>query len=228
MPRSSDAAIRYRRLAITGVLVALVAFLAQSVLYVTDVYAFDRSIVLFDLEEGGLVTWASSSAAFAVAFLALFLSAVDVQHRAALILLACTVGFISFDDAAFVHERVALRMAAELGLDVTYVQVIWPVLYLPLLVAVAVLLLRLAEDTRPAHRLVVVGLLALATAVALELMSVALDRAGFGPDSWPRVLEITAEEGLELVGWVLVATGAAIRMLALVEGRDGMAEVTGP
>jgi len=228
VPRSSDAASRYRRLAITGVLVALAAFLIQSVLYVTDVYAFDRSIVLFDLEEGGLVTWATSSAAFAVAFLALFLSAVDTQHRTALILLACTVGFISFDDAAFVHERVALRIAAELRLDVTYVQVIWPVLYLPLLVAVAVLLLQLADDTWLVHRLVVAGLLALATAVALEVVSVALDRAGFDADSWPRVLEITAEEGLELVGWILVATGAAIRMLAVVEGRDETAEVTSP
>lgn len=219
MPRKGDASL-HGDLVTAGVVIAAVAFAALTGLYLADVYVFDRSLAALDLEEGALVTWATSSAAFAVAFVAFLLSFFDATQRVRLAVITCIVAFVSFDDAAVVHERVAQRVAVELELADTYVQVIWPLLYLPLLATAAALLLRFAHETPVAHRLVVAGLLALVAAVGLEIVSVALDRADFGPDSLPRVLEVAVEEGLEVVGWILVATGATIRLLALVERRQ--------
>ena len=202
-----------------GVGIALLAFAIQSALYTVNVYAFDRSIVLFDLEEGGLVTWASSSAAFAVGLIALLLSFIDEPQRLRGKAIAAAAAFISFDDAVLVHERAAFRIAEQLELSDTYVQLIWPTLYFPFLVAVAVLLFQLARNTRTAHRLIVAGLVALMAAIAMEVAGLALDRTDAGARGWARTLEITLEEGAELLGWILIATGAAVRLLML-QSRD--------
>jgi len=205
------------RLITTGVVIAVVAVTVQSLLYLVNVYGFDRSIRTFDLEEGELVTWATSSAAFAVGLLALLLSFLDPAQRIRGVAIAAGAAFVSFDDVAALHEQFAFRITGAFDLADTYVQVVWPTLYFPLLVALAVLLLQMAQDTPPAQRLVVAGLLALGVAVGLEVAGLALDRAGAGSESWPRTVEVTLEEGVELAGWILIATGAAVRLLVLAD-----------
>ena len=210
-----------RHLVATGLILAGAAVVLQTCLYVLNVYGLNRAVDLFDLEEGGLVTWVTSSTTFSAAVLVLILGLIDPARKHRTTALAAGLAFISFDDAVFLHERIASRIAAELDVSDSYIQVIWPLLYLPLLATIAVLLLGLARNTRPAHRLVVAGLAILAGAVALEVASHALSRADVESDSWLWVLEISLEEGAELVGWVLIAIGAAIRLVAVAETPGG-------
>jgi hypothetical protein len=185
-------------------------------------------VALFDFEEGGLMTWASSCATFAVAALALLLSVVDPEQRIRGAAVAAGAAFVSFDDAAFIHERISFRLADELEISSSYVQLIWPVLYLPLLVVLAALLMRLARATREAHRFVVLGLTLLGAAVVLEVVWHAIVRAGYEEGSAPWVLEVVIEESAELVGWILIATGAALRLVACLGEQATLPEADPP
>jgi len=202
-----------RLAALIGVLLAGIGVAMQSALYLVDMYVLDRSVELFDLEEGAIVTWAASSAAFAVAVVAALLARLDERVKVG-------AAFLSFDDATYLHERIALGITAALDASDTYVQLVWPSLYFPLLAVVAVCLLRIATDTATAHRLVVAGLALLTSAVVLEVAALALERAGV--DSWPSTVEVVMEEGVELAGWVLIATGVAVRLLAVAQRRDAL------
>lgn len=215
-----------RHMVATGLILAGGAVVLQTSLYALNVYGLNRTVHMFDLEEGGLVTWATSSTTFSSAVLVLILGLIDPAQKLRGPALAAGLAFISFDDAVFLHERIAYRIVAELDVSEAYVQVIWPVLYLPLLVAIAVLLLGLARDTQPAHRLVVAGLAILVGAVTLEVAGHALSQAGVQANSWPWVLATSLEEGAELVGWILIAIGAAIRLVAVAKETPGDAVPT--
>jgi hypothetical protein len=204
-----------RRFVTTGVVLAVATVALQSALYLVHVYALDRGTQMFDLEEGGLVTWLSSSATFAAGLVAFLLSYVDGSQRIRGPALALAIGFLSFDDANFLHERISFRIQEAIDVSDTYLLVIWPMLYFPLLVAVAVLLLQVARETHVAQRLVSIGLLMLVAAVGMEVAGVALDKAGVDPHSWLWTLETICEEGLELAGWILIATGISARLLTL-------------
>lgn len=207
-----------------GVTAAVVGVVGTTLLYLVDVYALDRSVSLFDFEEGALLTWASSCAAFAVAAFALLLSVVDPALRVRGVVIAAGTAFVSFDDAAYVHERLAYRITDELEISSLYVQVLWPLLYLPLLVVLALLLLGIARETSEAQRLVVTGLGLLGAAVALEGISYVIARA-LGEGSPVAVLEVVLEESAELAGWILVATGAAVRLVDCLRTREVIADV---
>ena len=213
MNRSRSAADICGRLAKTGVLLACVAAGVQTILYLLDVYALDRSVSMFDVDEGAVSTWASSCATFAVGFVALLLYFVDPRERLRGLSLALACAYLSLDDAATLHETIADKVTAASDLSGTYVQVVWPVLYFPLLVAVAVMLLRLADETAVARRLVVAGLALLVVGVAMEVTGVALDKADVAKTSWPWTAEFTLEEGVELAGWILIAAGASVRFI---------------
>lgn len=213
-----------RRLITTGVLLACLAVVVQTALYLVHVYALDRSVAMFDLEEGGLVTWATSSATFSAGVVALLLSFVDSSQRLRGPAIGLGTVFISFDDAVFLHERIAFGITGALTIPDSYAQIIWPSLYFPLLIAVAVLLVQLARDTPSAHSLIVLGLLGLATAVVLEIAGIALDQAHVHPESWLWTVEIVVEEGLELAGWILITTGAAVRLITLAHEHGVVAD----
>lgn len=204
-----------------GVGAALAGALSLALLYALDVYALNRSVTLLDLEEGAAVTWASSSATVAVAVLATLLAIVEPSHRRRGLGVGVATAFLSFDDTAFIHERLSYRLADALDVSTSFVQVIWPALYFPLLLALAVMLFGLARKTAAAHRLVVAGLGLLAGAVVLEVAAHGLARTDLDADSVPWVLEIAVEEGAELAGWTLIATGVAVRLVAYLEDRDG-------
>ena len=199
----------------TGLILAGAAVLLQSSLYTLNVYGLDRSVVLFDLEEGGVVTWATSSTTFSAAVLVLVLGFIDPGQKRRAPALAAGLAFVSFDDAVYLHERLGFRIADELEVSPDYVQVIWPAIYLPLLLTLAVLVFGLARETKEAHRLVVAGLALLAGAVVLEVTSHALSQVGVRPGSWPWVLEIMLEEGAELMGWALIVMGAVVRLVTV-------------
>lgn len=211
--RSAD----LRRLVVTGVFLACLAVTVQTALYVADVYALDRRVQLFDIDnEGGAATWAASVATFSTGFVALLLIFVESSRKLRLLALAAAVTFLSFDDAVALHERLGLAITGALDVSDTYVRVAWPALYLPLLVAVAALVLQLARtSTGLVRRLLVVGLAALVGAVALEIAGLALDAIpGLEPTAWPFTMQIILEEGAELAGWILLTTGLAVQLLA--------------
>jgi hypothetical protein len=203
-----------RRIAATGTVLACAAVALQTLVYLVDIYAFDRSIALFDLDEGGLVTWASSCATFAVAMAAFLLGFVDPRRRASATGAAVAAAYLSFDDAVIIHEDLGLEIAEALGLSSSYAQVIWPALYFPLVAALMVLLVRLGRATPEAFRLVRLGLGLLIAAIALNMAGIVLDFADVDKASFAWTVEIVLEEGLELAGWILVATGLSIRLLA--------------
>jgi hypothetical protein len=206
-------AAELRQITRIGVTAAVVGVVVPTLLYTFDRYVLDGSVALFDFEEGGLMTWASSCATFAVAAFALLLSVVDPAQRVRGAAIAAGAAFVSFDDAVYIHERIAYRLADELEVSASYVQLIWPVLYLPLLVVLALLLLEIARSTPEAQRLVVLGLGLLTAAVALEVVGHVIIRTlGEGADL--ALVEVVLEESAELAGWILVATGAAVRLVA--------------
>ena len=208
---------------VTGLAFACAAFAIQTLLALVNVYAADRSVAQLDLEEGGVVTWAASSATIAVGVIALILSFVDPGQRRRGPAIALGVAFLSFDDALFLHERLGFRLTEALEVADTYVQ-LWPTLYLPLLATVAVLIVQLTRDTPVARSLIVLGLATLVVAIGLEVAGLALDRAGVDEEDWLRTLERTLEEGLELSGWIVVATGVAARLVTLAHARTPAAE----
>jgi hypothetical protein len=208
---------RRRDLAVVGVCLAVAAVAIQSALYLADVYVLDRRVGAFDVDrEGGVGGWASTVAIFSTALLALLFGVIHSAKRTQLLVLAGAAAFLSFDEALMVHERIGLEATDALDLSDTYLRVSWPVVYLPLLGAVAVILFLLARaSTDPARSLLAVGLALLAAAVGLEMAWLAVDLIpGLTAHGWLYAMEIALEEGAELAGWIVLATGLAVLLLA--------------
>lgn len=204
-----------RRVIWVGVTTAAVGMAVLAVGYLIHVYALDRDTALLDLEEGGLVTWVSASATFGAGLVAALISFVDPAQAVSGAVLGVACAFLSFDDAVTLHEHIGFGITGAADISDSYVQLIWPALYLPLLAVVAILFERIARDTPPARRIILVGLALLVAAVGLEAAGVVLDRADVSPGSWLWTVEITLEEGIEYAGWVLIATGGAARLVTL-------------
>ena len=206
---------RQRSVATAGVALALAAVTAQTGLYLLDVYALDRRVGTFDLDtESGFPAWAASVATFSTGFVALLLSFVEPAQKLRLWGLAAAATFLSFDEALGVHERLGLKVIDALDLDDTYLRVAWPAVYLPLLAAVAVLIVQLARtSTGPARGLLAAGMVMLAGAVGLEVAGLALDLIPpLTETAWLYTLEIALEEAAELAGWILLTTGLTVRL----------------
>ena len=107
-------------------------------------------------------------------------------------------------------------------MPVEYGRLLWPAVYLPLLLWVALTLMRVARRHGGVpSRTVTVGLAGLATAVMLEMLAgVLIEGAGIATTAWPIVAEITCEEAAELAGWMLIASGLAAMLLGRT-GRTG-------
>lgn len=91
----------------------------------------------------------------------------------------------------------------------------WPVVYLPILLAVSAALLVLSAGSDQ-QRLVVVGLGLLMSSLVIHVVGPsAIDALGWSPLSWQYQVKVALKEGLELAGWVVMvpvllrlATGA--------------------
>ena len=109
------------------------------------------------------------------------------------------------------HERVSDAVDPYLPLSRG-----WPIVYLPLLVALFLGLWRLAGELLPrALRLVRWGLPLLGAAVALELLSAVLLELVDDTSAW-YTLEVAVEEAGELAGWALVASGLLAGLAAAI------------
>jgi len=189
---------------------AVISFAFLGFTHLVNEFALGARIGALDAEEdGGVWTWASVAAQAAGATLLAMLAALSVRWRPYLI---CALGlaFLSLDDAVLIHEK----LGYALSFFPHSTRLIWPLLYLPLLGFLAIQLWRIADT----HGGVWVraftrgGLAALVVAVVLEAGTPVLYAVGLG-ESAVYELEVVLEEGLEMVGWVLIVGALAITLL---------------
>jgi hypothetical protein len=157
------------------------------------------------------------SATVAAGVIALLLSFVDPAQKVRGTLLAVGLAYISFDDSVAVHERLARKVAHGLGVADHYIRVIYPIVLFPLLLAVAYLLLDLGRTDPLARRFIVVGLAGLVIGVGLDSAEIVLDLVDVSKGSPVRVVSSGIRESAELAGWILIATGAGIRLIGLYD-----------
>jgi hypothetical protein len=196
-----DRVIRY------GIGLSVVGVLLQTFLHMTDFVVFDRGVDSFDADEDfGAPAWGSIAATFGASIGALLVSIVRGQRF--FLLLAGVFAFLSFDDFMRVHERLGeVGTVVGIGTELELGRIIWPLLFMPVLVASAVLLWLAAKQfTGRASQLVRGGLVLLVLAVALEAASAALFQVEYGHGTWPYEIEVVLEEGAELAGWIWIAT----------------------
>jgi hypothetical protein len=196
---------------------ALGAVGAQALLQLTNAWLLDERVTNFSADaDGNLLAWAGSAAIFAAACAAGVLALTRPAQRLPLALLAAALAFLSMDETAAIHERIGQAGVDVLNLgDEDYGRMIWPVIFFPLLVAVLIGLLRLANDAPPEpRRAIFAGAGLLAAAVAAEILWSAFPLSGGDIGSWPDDLEVAFEEGLELAGWIVVASGITAIALA--------------
>ena len=209
-----------------GVAVAVVAVAAQTVVHLVNDLALDERVWHMNADvDGNLLTWASASATLAAGVAAAVLGRAGGPYGRRLFVLAAILGFFAVDDVVAIHEDLGSGLAV-VGLP--NVSGVWFPLYLPVFVLTAWLLWTLPAPAR-ARMLVRVGLLLLAAAIVGEGTATgfvtALDRY---EDRWPYSVEVAIEEGAELGGWILIATGlTAAVLLARAPGRNAVALVPG-
>jgi hypothetical protein len=200
---------------------AVVAAVCEGVLHFVNAATLESTRLDLN-EEYTLFTLANSWAILACATAATLAALLGLRHRRKLIALAVCLTFFSADESLVLHERVTAELLATLGLGDVYDSVVWPVLYLPLLLTVAVLLLLVGESAPTRGRQCVrAGLALLAFAVFLEIVS--------APWSTGRSVVHTVEGGFEemaeLAGWILIATGLA-SLVVLPERRFRITRVS--
>jgi hypothetical protein len=209
-----------------GVVVAAAAVLTQTVAHLVNGFVFDLDIWNLRADvDANVWAWASSVAMFACAAALLLLAALRPASARLYLFLAAATAFLSADDIGQIHEEIAVvarRLYPGLGEDTS--EMIWPVVYLPLLVATVVGLVRvLGRESDAARRVGFVGLPVLGVAVVVD----GVWPLFHGDDeaiSTPDLLVDALEEGLELGGWILVASAlAAVALRAAARPDAGAA-----
>lgn len=168
-------------------------------------WAFDANY------EGTAMTWITVIACATTAVAAL-IGAVTTQQqqRTSFAVLAAACGFLSLDDAIQVHERLAGKLYKVMGVAQEWDSVIWPALYLPLLLITAWLIIRIARSgSRATLRGVLVGLSLLGAAVVAEVVSAPWSTG----ENIVHTIEGGIEEALELAGWIVIAAGVMTAVL---------------
>lgn len=198
-----------------GVIAAAAAFLVQGVVHVANVVQ-DRRFELLDADSDyGVFAWTSAFVTAVAALLAFVLA--RRLGRRDFALLGVALAVFALDDLVAVHERIG-ELDDELGLPerIQLQRLVWIVVLLPLLAAAAILLWRLAREApRAASNVVLAGLALLVLAVLAEALTPILFNFDWGQDSIPYETEVVFEEGAELAGWILVATGMAAFAIAV-------------
>jgi hypothetical protein len=193
-----------------GVIVALAtaigvaAVLSQAGLYLIGHFVIGTRLLHQDTAE----TFKTVSGAVSVSLAAgaaLALVVLSVLTGASRLLFALVL-FFAADEAVDIHEVVGNGISALVGVSA---DAAWPVIYTPLLIIAAVLILRVLHDgpsvARTAGRL---GLAALGVSLVVGFVWVLVRGRGYhGSDR--HVVELVAEEGLELLGWCLIAGALA-------------------
>jgi hypothetical protein len=189
---------------------AVGATAAQTLIHLVNLFALgDRYYHLDVSAEQTAFSWASTVATFAAACAALLLAArPDTPRRGRMLLLAAALAYLSLDDFIELHERLGDWVGDELGLPEAIGPRIWVIVYLPVLVAAALLLVwsALSSPPRPRrYQLAGIGLLVAAVlSEGLGVLTKLLEEHGI---ETPHRLRAGLEEGLELSGWILIAAG---------------------
>jgi hypothetical protein len=189
--------------------IAVLAFVAQTAAYLTNELVLDRGFHQLNITADGTVfAWANTLAIVSLVVLVSLAAArrlIRVWRAAALVL---GLGLLALDDATGAHDRLTDLRADSLPGRPEAAAVVALAAFAGLLAAVFVLLW--AESgrlSRGARRTMRVGLLTLTAAVAMRVAGAAFGRETVGETVG--ALGIAAEQGLDLVGWILVAAGYA-------------------
>ena len=198
------------RLLRAGVVLALVGVGVQTVLHLLNLFVLDDRYFHLDVSnEQTAFSWASTVATFAAACAALLLAArPGTQGRGRFALLALLLAHLSLDDFVEVHERLGEWTEDALDLPEAVGVRIWVLVYLPVLAAAALLLLWSALNAPPQPRryqLAGIGLLVAATFTeGIGVLTKLLEEHGW---DWPHRVRAAVEEGFELGGWIILASG---------------------
>lgn len=207
-----------RRILKGAAFLAIAAVVVQTAAHLVDVVVFDLSVNLINVDsDTSAFTWASVVTEGTAAAMVLLIAATVSTRQGPILLLSGLLAFFSLDDAVEIHERISSHASRFLDFPHSS-RVFWPLVFLPLLATTFVLLWNLALHAHPsAGRAIRRGLLLLAAAVALEVASPLLISAWDHGDL-PYELEVVLEEGLELGGWIMIAAGVAMTLVARTGG----------
>jgi hypothetical protein len=213
------------RIVYWGYLLAPVAVLIQGASHLTNVLAFDGDISTFSADEdGNTFAWASSVTTYTAALMSFALAFIDRRRRGRLLVLAALLAFFSLDDILRFHEwlegEAVERLHSFLSFDPEYGRLIWPVLLIPMLATAFIVLWQIARSVaiEPA-RAIRIGLGLLVLGVLAEGASAAIHVDERFAGGLVDGLEVAIEEGAELAGWILIATGLMATVVRAL-GRD--------
>ena len=194
----------HERLLGWGFNVALAVVVVQTIGHLVDWIATGNDIVLLNADsDQSIYPWIPVAAIYTGA-LALFLQQLIAPASGFRRWLPLVLAYLSLDEMVAIHERIT-SILRRLHINIAHAREIWPVVYLPLMAATAIVLWRMAETMTPrAMRFIRVGLVFLATAVVLEVLSAKL--VDVHPTAYQ--IEVIVEQNLELAGWTLI--GAAL------------------
>ena len=198
------------RLLTFGLRFAVVAAVVQTAVHLLNAISLDKRALNVNYEDTPFA-WASTVAAFSVAFVAIVHAVALPRDRLAYVVVAAVAAFVSLDDMVAIHEDIGTAAADALGLAQSYDSVLWPLVYFPLLGLGVVILFRHARRApeRPRH-FVYAALVLLAFALAAEVVSGPWTG---GEEEWPHVIEGGFEEAAELAAWILAAAALTAMML---------------
>ena len=189
--------------------IAVLACSAQTAAYLTNEFVLDSRYHQLDIAaDGTLFAWANTLAIVSLAVLLALAAArrrIGVGRATALVL---GLVLLALDDATGAHDRLTDLRAESLPGRPETAAVVVVAAFAVLLVSVFVLLW--AESgrlSRGAQRTMRVGLLTLAVAVAARAAGAAFGLGAVGETV--RALGIAVEQGVDLIGWILVAAGYA-------------------
>jgi hypothetical protein len=194
------------RLIAAGILGIGAIVLAQAAAQLIDYEMFDLKLEIFNSNgDGGLFGVAGILASVLAAAATWAALPSLLEARRSLITLALLLTFLAADKALRLHDHVPY----------------WLALYLPLLVASAVLLLRFAHQASlEVGRLIVSALVLLVLSFAVhQFGDSALGHLHQPKTGWLYQIKGLAKHGAELAGWLLVGLGVVAACLS--EERPG-------
>jgi hypothetical protein len=164
--------------------------------------------------EHNVWTWAASMATLVAGLSALLFARSSAQPGRAWILGTLLVYF-ALDDWVEIHENLGEDVSDFLGFPDYVGPRLWVALYLPLTGAVLALLWLVAEEIGGrARRAILAGVALLAAGYALEAVGIVTKRLEERGYDLPHAVRAGLEEGTELAGLIVLATGLTAGMLA--------------